>query len=205
MDDFSKFRSALNGFHRADVTAYIEKLCAEHQKELKKAQDEAAGLSQQLEVAKAALLSEARRSEKLEAQLAETETALESTQAALEEALTLPSPEPEEPEALPAEELPEKEDDMDYPTLELEAYRRAEAMERLSAGRAARLRQQLNDLLEQVSSRYEQTGQEIQVLTEDIRTNLTRLEDTLSDLDAIFDEATGGFDALDDEGALVQE
>ena len=79
MDDFSKFRSALNGFHRADVTAYIEKLCAEHQKELKKAQDEAAGLSQQLEVAKAALLSEARRSEKLEAQLAETETALEST------------------------------------------------------------------------------------------------------------------------------
>ena len=205
MDDFSKFRSALNGFHRADVTAYIEKLCAEHQKELKKAQDEAAGLSQQLEVAKAALLSEARRSEKLEAQLAETETALESTQAALEEALTLPSPEPEEPEALPAEELPEEEDDMDYPTLELEAYRRAEAMERLSAGRAARLRQQLNDLLEQVSSRYEQTGQEIQVLTEDIRTNLKRLEDTLSDLDAIFDEATDGFDALDDEGALVQE
>ena len=205
MDDFSRFRSALNGFHRADVTAYIEKLCAEHQKELKKAQDEAAGLSQQLEVAKAALLSEARRSEKLEAQLAETETALESTQAALEEALTLPSPEPEEPEALPAEALPEEEDDMDYPTLELEAYRRAEAMERLSAGRAARLRQQLNDLLEQVSSRYEQTGQEIQVLTEDIRTNLKRLEDTLSDLDAIFDEATGGFDALDDEGALVQE
>ena len=205
MDDFSKFRSALNGFHRADVTAYIEKLCAEHQKELKKVQDEAAGLSQQLEVAKAALLSEARRSEKLEAQLAETETALESTQAALEEALTLPSPEPEEPEALPAEELPEEEDDMDYPTLELEAYRRAEAMERLSDGRAARLRQQLNDLLEQVSSRYEQTGQEIQVLTEDIRTNLKRLEDTLSDLDAIFDEATGGFDALDDEGALVQE
>ena len=205
MDDFSKFRSALNGFHRADVTAYIEKLCAEHQKELKKAQDEAAGLSQQLEVAKAALLSEARRSEKLEAQLAETETALESTQAALEEALTLPSPEPEEPEALPAEELPEEEDDMDYPTLELEAYRRAEAMERLSAGRAARLRQQLNDLLEQVSSRYEQTGQEIQVLTEDIRTNLKRLEDTLSDLDAIFNEATDGFDALDDEGALVQE
>ena len=205
MDDFSKFRSALNGFHRADVTAYIEKLCAEHQKELKKAQDEAAGLSQQLEVAKAALLSEARRSEKLEAQLAETETALESTQAALEEALTLPSPEPVEPEALPAEELPEEEDDMDYPTLELEAYRRAEAMERLSAGRAARLRQQLNDLLEQVSSRYEQTGQEIQVLTEDIRTNLNRLEDTLSDLDAIFNEATDGFDALDDEGALVQE
>ena len=205
MDDFSRFRSALNGFHRADVTAYIEKLCAEHQKELKKAQDEAAGLSQQLEVAKAALLSEARRSEKLEAQLAETETALESTQAALEEALTLPSPEPEEPEALPAEALPEEADDMDYPTLELEAYRRAEAMERLSAGRAARLRQQLNDLLEQVSSRYEQTGQEIQVLTEDIRTNLKRLEDTLSDLDAIFDEATDGFDALDDEGALVQE
>ena len=94
---------------------------------------------------------------------------------------------------------------MDYPSLELEAYRRAEAMERLSAGRAARLRQQLSDLLDEVSSRYEQTGQEIQVLTEDIRTNLKRLEDTLSDLDAIFDEATEGFGAMEEEASLAHE
>ena len=206
MDDFSKFRSALNGFHRADVTAYIEKLCAAHQQELKQARDEAEGLAQQLEVAKAALLSEARRSEKLETRLAETETALESTQAALEEALTLPAPEsqPEEEHETLSPEEPQ-EDEMDYPSLELEAYRRAEAMERLSAGRAARLRQQLSDLLDEVSSRYEQTGQEIQVLTEDIRTNLKRLEDTLSDLDAIFDEATEGFGAMEEEASLAHE
>ena len=206
MDDFSKFRSALNGFHRADVTAYIEKLCAEHQQALKQAREEAEGLARQLEVAKAALLSEARRSEKLETQLAETKTALESTQAALEEALTLPAPEsqPEEEHETLSPEEPQ-EDEMDYPSLELEAYRRAEAMERLSAGRAARLRQQLSDLLDEVSSRYEQTGQEIQVLTEDIRTNLKRLEDTLSDLDAIFDEATEGFGAMEEEASLVHE
>lgn len=206
MDDFSKFRSALNGFHRADVTAYIEKLCAEHQQALKQAREEAEGLARQLEVAKAALLSEARRSEKLETQLAETKTALESTQAALEEALTLPAPEsqPEEEHETLSPEEPQ-EDEMDYPSLELEAYRRAEAMERLSAGRAARLRQQLSDLLDEVSSRYEQTGQEIQVLTEDIRTNLKRLEDTLSDLDAIFDEATEGFGAMEEEASLAHE
>ena len=206
MDDFSKFRSALNGFHRADVTAYIEKLCAEHQQALKQAREEAEGLTRQLEVAKAALLSEARRSEKLETQLAETKTALESTQAALEEALTLPAPEsqPEEEHETLSPEEPQ-EDEMDYPSLELEAYRRAEAMERLSAGRAARLRQQLSDLLDEVSSRYEQTGQEIQVLTEDIRTNLKRLEDTLSDLDAIFDEATEGFGAMEEEASLAHE
>ena len=206
MDDFSKFRSALNGFHRADVTAYIEKLCAEHQQALKQAREEAEGLARQLEVAKAALLSEARRSEKLESQLAETKTALESTQAALEEALTLPAPEsqPEEEHETLSPEEPQ-EDEMDYPSLELEAYRRAEAMERLSAGRAARLRQQLSDLLDEVSSRYEQTGQEIQVLTEDIRTNLKRLEDTLSDLDAIFDEATEGFGAMEEEASLAHE
>ena len=60
-----------------------------------------------------------------------------------------------------------------------------------------RLRHQLNDLLDQVSARYEQTGQEIEVLTEDIRTNMKRLQDTLSDLELIFDETTGKFDTMD--------
>ena len=55
---------------------------------------------------------------------------------------------------------------------ELEAYRRAEATERMAQERSMRLRHQLNDLLDQVSARYEQTGQEIEVLTEDIRTNM---------------------------------
>ena len=200
MADFSKFRSSLNGFNRSDVADYIEALCAEHQKSLKGAQEEAASLSQQLAQAQESLDVQTARSSALQTELEATQTALESTQAALEEALTaLTEPEPpaeDEPAESP-EETPEKAPD--YPSLELEAYRRAEAMERSSTQRAARLRAQLDDLLDQVSSRYEQTGQEIQVLTEDIRTNLKRLEDTLSDLDAIFDEASESFNVMETE------
>ena len=71
-------------------------------------------------------------------------------------------------------------------------------MERAANQRAARLRVQLDELLEQVSGRYEEAGQEIQVLTEDIRINLKRLDETLSDLDAIFDETKNGFEAMEE-------
>ena len=97
------------------------------------------------------------------------------------------------PEETSVEEAPAP----DYEDLELEAYRRAEAMERAANQRAAKLRAQLDELLEQMSTRYEEAGQEIQVLSEDIRINLKRLDETLSDLDAIFDEAKNGFEAME--------
>lgn len=182
MADFSKFRSSLNGFNRSDVAVYIETLCAGYQKELQAAREEAAELSRQLN---------ARTAEYnvLQKELDDTRTALDATQNALEEAL----------EALTQpEEVPAEEPTPDYAELELEAYRRAEAAERASNQRAAKLRTQLDELLDQVSGRYEQTGQEIQVLTEDIRINLNRLEEALSDLDAIFDETKNGFDTMDE-------
>jgi len=186
MADFSKFRSSLNGFNRSDVAEYIEVLCAEHRKELKAARDEAADLTLQLE-------QQSSLNTALQTELDATQTALESTQAALEEALEALT-NPEELEDPPVEEEPAP----DYEGLELEAYRRAEAMERAANQRAAKLRAQLDELLEQVSGRYEQAGQEIQVLTEDIRINLKRLDETLSDLDAIFDEAKNGFEAMEE-------
>ena len=185
MADFSKFRSSLNGFNRSDVATYIESLCAAHQKELKAAQEQAGALSAQLEQETAQKLA-------LQHELDATQTALASTQSALEEALEALT-NPEVPEETSVEEAPAP----DYEDLELEAYRRAEAMERAANQRAAKLRAQLDELLEQMSTRYEEAGQEIQVLSEDIRINLKRLDETLSDLDAIFDEAKNGFEAMD--------
>ena len=133
------------------------------------------------------------QNEALKTELDATRTALESTQSALEEALeALTNPEVSEEASVEEEPAP------DYEDLELEAYRRAEAMERAANQRAARLRVQLDELLEQVSGRYEEAGQEIQVLTEDIRINLKRLDETLSDLDAIFDETKNGFEAMEE-------
>ena len=194
MADFSKFRASLNGFHRSDVVAYIETLCAEHQKALKAAQEESADLRQQLDDAQQELAAQISLSDHLQSELTATQDALKATEDALEEALTTLT-EPDIPEEASEEAEPAAPD---YAELELEAYRRAEAMERAANQRAAKLRSQLDELLEQVSNRYEQAGQEIQVLTEDIRINLKRLDETLSDLDAIFDEAKDGFEAMEE-------
>lgn len=188
MADFTKFRTALNGFHRGDVAQYLEALCQEHQQALEEQQRRVAALEEELSQAKDELERQRGVSNILQMQLTDTETALHETEKALEEALSLP-------EEQSAEEEPAEED---YETKELEAYRRAEAMERGASERATRLRQRLTELTEHVSSRYQEAGQEIQVLTEDIRTNLKRLADTMSDLDAIFDETTDSFAELEE-------
>ena len=196
MADFMKFRSSMGGFNRADVSNYIERLCAEHQRSEKRLREENEALTARIRELENTSAARAAELDAAQAKLAETETALASTEAALEEALVMV----DEQEALRAAAeaaQAEQEAAVDYTTLELEAYRRAEATERLAQERSMRLRQQLNDLLDQVSARYEQTGQEIEVLTEDIRTTMKRLQDALSDLELIFDETTGRFDSMD--------
>ena len=195
MADFMKFRSSMGGFNRADVSNYIERLCADHRRSEKSLREENESLTVRIRELEADAAAKADELETALSKLAETETALASTEAALEEALVMV----DEQEALRAAEAEQtrQEEAAAYTTQELEAYRRAEATERLAQERAARLRQHLNDLLDNVSARYEQTGQEIEVLTEDIRTNMKRLQDALSDLELIFDETTGKFDTMD--------
>lgn len=195
MADFKKFRSSMGGFNRADVSNYIERLCAEYNRTEKKLREENEALTARIQVLEAEAAEKAAALEAANAKLTETETALASTESALEEALIMV----DEQQALRAAEAEQAQqaEAAHYATMELEAYRRAEATERMAQERSTRLRQQLNDLLDQVSARYEQTGQEIEVLTEDIRTNMKRLQDALSDLELIFDETTGKFDTMD--------
>ncbi len=187
MADFTKFRSSMGGFNRSDVTNYIETLCLEHHQTAKKLREERDSLSAQLSQTALKLEEKTAAAEALQQKLAETETALSVAEDSLSEALTRIG------EQQPQEEAP------DYSTMELEAYRRAEAAERLASERAARLRQRLDDLISAVSARYEQSGQELQVLSEDLQTNLRRLQETLSDLEVTFQEANTGFDSLEDD------
>jgi len=180
MTDFSKFRSALSGFNRSDVANYIEALCAEHQKQLKSEKEEREAILDQLNAVRRTLELEEGKVKALEAELVQSKTALEETQKMLEEALDM------EPEA-PTE---------DYGSLELEAYRRAEALERSTTERAARVRQQLGDLVEETAGRYEQVGQDIKSLSEDLVINLQRLQETLAELDEAFDQTTDRFDQI---------
>ena len=183
MTDFSKFRTSLSGFNRSDVANYIEALCADHQKQLKAERASRETLLEEFNSLRHTLTMEEAKAKALEEELAQSKAALEETQKMLEEALSMEPAEPQE----------------DYHSMELEAYRRAEAMERNTAERATRVKQQLGDLVEETAGRYEQVGQDIKSLSEDLSSNLQRLQETLSELDAVFEDTTDRFDHMDVE------
>lgn len=192
MSDFSKFRGSLGGFNRTDVADYIEKLCLTHAAELKERSRRAEELQTQLEETRAQLRETEADRDRLQDQLQEARDQLQEAQDALE-AATAPEPEPEEPEEAEApEEAP------DYPSLELEAYRRAEATERLAARRAEQLSRQMQEFVAHISQRYAETGEEIAALSEDMRSDLQRLQDSLSDLESLFTETTDHFESVEE-------
>lgn len=193
MADFSKFRTSIGGFNRSDVSDYMTKICAEHQSVLRQNQKETAALNQRLEAAELALDEAVAQLNQIKAELEEKNAENQRLQADLEaaEALLATQPEPEEVEEEDA--LPP-----DYAAMELEAYRRAEATERLAAERSAKLRQQFSQLVDSVADRYEEAGQDVQALAEDIRANLKRLEESLSDLEVLFDDTAEGLRELDE-------
>lgn len=192
MSDFSKFRGSLGGFNRTDVADYIEKLCLTHAAELKERSRRAEELQTQLEETRAQLRETEADRDRLQDQLQEARDQLQEAHDALE-AATAPEPEPEEPEEAEApEEAP------DYPSLELEAYRRAEATERLAARRAEQLSRQMQEFVAHISQRYAETGEEIAALSEDMRSDLQRLQDSLSDLESLFTETTDHFESVEE-------
>ena len=195
MSDFSKFRGSLGGFNRTDVADYIEKLCLTHAAELKERSRRAEELQTQLEETRAKLRETEADRDRLQEQLQEARDQLQEAQDALE-AATAPEPEPEEPEEPEEAEAPEEAPD--YPSLELEAYRRAEATERLAARRAEQLSRQMQEFVAHISQRYAETGEEIAALSEDMRSDLQRLQDSLSDLESLFTETTDHFESVEE-------
>lgn len=198
MSDFSKFRGSLGGFNRTDVADYIEKLCLTHAAELKERSRRAEELQTQLEETRAQLRETEADRDRLQDQLQEARDQLQEAQDALE-AATAPEPEPEEPEEPEESEVVEApEEAPDYPSLELEAYRRAEATERLAARRAEQLSRQMQEFVAHISQRYAETGEEIAALSEDMRSDLQRLQDSLSDLESLFTETTDHFESVEE-------
>lgn len=195
MSDFSKFRGSLGGFNRTDVADYIEKLCLTHAAELKERSRRAEELQTQLEETRAQLWETEADRDRLQDQLQEARDQLQEAHDALE-AATAPEPEPEEPEE--PEEVEAPEEAPDYPSLELEAYRRAEATERLAARRAEQLSRQMQEFVAHISQRYAETGEEIAALSEDMRSDLQRLQDSLSDLESLFTETTDHFESVEE-------
>ena len=176
MSDFSRFRPSLNGFNRSDVTEYIEASSLAHQKELRKLTDE---------------------NERLRTENASLTEQLRAAQAALAEAEQAACAAQDEPEEEPLPDEPEQECAVqenataDLTGMELEAYRRAEAMERNAIHRAERLTSRMSELCENARSRCLESGGELAALSEDIKSAISRLEETLADVRVIFDDKIG--------------
>lgn len=183
MADFSKFRSSLGGFHRGDVANYIESLSMQHAAAMKEK-------SGQIDALQAELLAARQKLEEAEAEKRALHDQLDDALAALEAATAPAEDEAEDETEAEVEEAP------DYPKLELEAYRRAEATERLATQRAQQLKRELVDFLENTTARYQQTGEDIAALAEDLKSGLKRLEENLSELDLLFGETAEHLETL---------
>ena len=183
MADFSKFRSSLGGFHRGDVANYIESLSMQHAAAMKEK-------SGQIDALRADLLAARQKLQEAEEEKRALQDQLDDALAALEAATAPAEDEAEDETEAEVEEAP------DYPKLELEAYRRAEATERLATQRAQQLKRELVDFLENTTARYQQTGEDIAALAEDLKSGLKRLEENLSELDLLFGETAEHLETL---------
>ena len=190
MSDFSKFRTSINGFNRTDVVNYVESMALTYQKELRQLRDENAKLSAEnssLSAEKDALTAQ---NESLSIELAslrEQQNDVSNTSST--------STEPESDAEVVAPTL--EEDSACGEQQELAAYRRAEQAERNAAARAKRLRQQLDALCDSARSRYQDTGEELSALAADLSENLSRLQDSVAEIQLIFEQTEDAFDALE--------
>ena len=122
------FRTALGGFHKGDVTAYIEKAASQHRMELLECEK------------RISALQEENRSLQQQLSLLMMATPVAAPAPAAEPApVPTPAPAPAPAPAAPAEVT-------DLMQQELQAYRRAEAVERHANIRAKELYQQMEDL-----------------------------------------------------------
>ena len=216
MADFSKFRSSIGGFHRGDVADYIESLAIAHKKELRSLTDanekllaERSALAEELAHANGELNGANAELKRLQEEDASLQQQVESL---AQQAAELSQRAQQAEEALldaqravcdedDGEEEPAAcDDDTDVfenlPEKELEAYRRAEAMERNALLRAERLRSKLSQLCEGARTRYTDSGEELGALADDLSSVLERMRDTVAELRLAFDETQEAFDEL---------
>ncbi len=156
------FRSAFHGFNREDVVRFLETTVAKHGAQVHELEDEIKRLEGELEQARQK--EDPKMPEELEALRQENEE-LKKQVEELENQLTAPQPEPQQDKQWEAEELA--------------AYRRAENVERQARTRAAHLSEKIDALMEELTSRLEGNGLQIDAATESMGKALEELQTAL--------------------------
>lgn len=168
MGELPHFRTAVGGFHKSDVAAYIAAIAKEHQSQLQEKDKEIQQLQQQLD------------------------HALEQLHSTVAEPASAPAA-PEPPEASQAESLDR---------MELEAYRRAEAAERIASQRAKKLYEALGDICTEARTQLETADSAARNSITAMELQLQTLEDSC---DALTAALTGARQQLLDMDAMIPD
>ena len=223
------FRTALHGFNREDVVAYIDSVSLEQEKERRFLQDANVRLQKELDEAKAAL-EEAKENPELLAQLEEARSKLSEAEASVEalkaentsllaknhaleaelsqlrEQKTVPNAAPLSSPIPPvAEVLPAQPSQRDYSELELAAYRRAEVTERLARERAADVYRQVRAVFSNASARFDTGKSDLDQLTRNLQMDVNHLLQLRSTIRSAYSEAEQSFQAVSDKNSQLAE
>ena len=167
MTAMQNFRSAFNGFNREDVVRYIEYINSRHTTEVNQLKSELDLLQNRMERVPdvEALAAEIARVRAQRDQLLEMVSQLEEQVAQLEEQVAAPAP---VEAAAPASAFSAEQ--------ELEAYRRAERMERVARERAEQVYHQANAALADATVKVDAAALEISRMSDAVLTQLNGLQ-----------------------------
>ena len=191
MANSQNFRSSFNGFNREDVVHYLEYLNNKHNSLINQLTTEADYLRQKLSAAADAITSDSactERIEALEAQLAESQAAraaLEAECADLRAQLAAAQEANAQVQAAPTPSS--------TVMMELEAYRRAERLERMAQERADQIYHKTNGVLAEASVMVDQVATDISGVADQVVQQLQLLQQTV----------TGSKKALQDAAAVM--
>lgn len=207
MNENVNFRTALHGFNRDDVVAYIEQVSLDHEKEVRALQDANARLLAELDGNNAAeirkeLDEERSQSDQLSARCAELFNENKALKEEIEQLRSAPPAAAEPVSPLDAPIAPVDAEpaasEKDYEAMELAAYRRAEVAERLAKERAAKVYEQLDSVFADANEQMAANDTDLSRLTESLRLNIAQLQDILGAIRGSYNSTKESFRAFSD-------
>ena len=183
------FRTAMRGFNRTDVVQFIQRLTAEHEKELRALREENERLTNALDAAQTDLQAAVDEKAVLEDQLLALRELPEEAEAAAPDVLDAPIA-PAEAVSTPA--------GANLTELELAAYRRAEMAERLARERAAAADEQMKALFAQSREKLTLATGDFATMLEAFQTNFDQLRQVIQSAQGVLTESGDGLTAVED-------
>ena len=187
------FRTALSGFHKGDVTGYIEKIASQHRSELLEYEKMVTSLREE--------------NRALQQQLNLLMMATPLTQESAPAPAPAPAPVVEQPPVKKEEPVspPAPAEDPNLMHLELLAYRRAEAVERNANLRAQKLYQQMGSLCEEALEEFQSTDAAVKQTLQQILSQIGSLEHSYRKLSDALQESKGKLASMNERFSTDSE